>query len=72
MRILTITSSTYSVIEHEKNRYRLVKIIGEYKDQTDAYRDVHNILSGKKSESDIEHKYVERKFHHYMTDVEDE
>lgn len=48
------TSSTYSVLKFQNGKYRLVKFIGEYKSENEAYRDMLSILDKNKTEKQVE------------------
>lgn len=47
-------SSSFSVREVHKGKFELVKVIGEYTDEKEAYRDVMKLLSKKVTENELE------------------
>jgi hypothetical protein len=53
MKINRILSGVYSVIDHAGKK-RLVRIIGEYKTEEEANRDLYDILMNYKTESEVE------------------
>jgi|GEM_PF-2842748 len=56
MKIHQITSSNYSVFEHRKGVYWLVKVIGEYSTQSEAYSDMLDIMNNKVTEQEVKNK----------------
>ncbi|MGB3261339.1 hypothetical protein [Paenisporosarcina sp.] len=52
---------TYTVIEHRKDRYQLVRIIGEYKNEEEAEKDLIDILLKIKKEYEVEDLYKAKK-----------
>ncbi|MGG0716275.1 hypothetical protein ABE096_01570 [Robertmurraya massiliosenegalensis] len=62
MEIHYVTSSTYSVLEHRKGKYRLVKIVGEYESRKEAFSDLVDLLENMKNENQVEkEKWKNRK-----------
>jgi hypothetical protein len=57
MKIHQITSSSYSVFEHRKGVYWLVKVIGEYSSKNEAYSDMLDIMNNKVTEQEVEWKH---------------
>lgn len=47
-------SSSFSVREVHKGKFELVKVISEYTDEKEAYRDVMKLLSKKVTENELE------------------
>lgn len=54
-------SSTYSVVEHCKGVYHLVKIIGEYSTRQEAFSDMVNIFERRKTEEEVERVFKNEK-----------
>ena len=52
---------TYTVIEHRKDRYQLVRIIGEYKNEEEAEKDLTDILLKIQKEYEVEDVYKAKK-----------
>ncbi|MGE6486963.1 hypothetical protein [Paenisporosarcina sp. NPDC076898] len=52
---------TYTVIEHGKDRYQLVRIIGEYENEEAAEKDQLDILLKIKKEYEVEDVYKSNK-----------
>lgn len=57
MKINTIISGTYSVIQHTESQYKLVRVLGYYDSELEAESDLQAILHGWKSEREVEREY---------------
>ena len=58
---LEYIGGTYTVIEHGKGRYQLVRIIGEYENEEAAEKDQLDILLKIKKEYEVEDVYKSKK-----------
>ncbi|MFC4408992.1 hypothetical protein ACFOZY_00940 [Chungangia koreensis] len=63
MKINTIISGVYSVIQHTEGQFKLVRVLGYYESEVEAERELQAILNGRKTEREVEHAY-----HQSLTD----
>lgn len=57
MKLHQIISGRYSVIQHTKGQYKLVRVLGYYDSEEQAERELYAILFGRKSEREVEQAY---------------
>lgn len=57
MKINAIISGSYSVIQHTEGQYKLVRVLGYYETECEAERELQAILTGSKSEREVELAY---------------
>lgn len=62
MNIHQITSSSYSVIEQGNGKFWLVKIIGEYSSENEAYFDMVRVFNHKITEQALEKNFLSKRY----------